>query len=199
MSRQCIKRAVEKCSIVKDFTPIFSYFHIQQESNNHSQMCEKIKYGISRNPGTIQTLTWNTQYQNISSITDIIHFADKYKSKLIIDVSPHDQYTYFLWKGIRHMYPSTYIVPRYVSNSEDQKKILCDSKNKKDLLENITIVVSNIDDVSECNILTRLSKNMILTSNDTFTSTEPTYATFKANTDIPTETPNTLLYVPVVI
>jgi hypothetical protein len=204
VARHYFKRVVEKYAVVKDFTPIFSYFHIQKESIDHSDMCEKIKYGISRNPGTLHILTWNTQYQINSSVTDIIHFADKYNTKLILDVNPHDHFACFLWKGIRHMYPNTFIFPTYFANSRhDLKKLKCDSKNKSELLENMSIIMSN-EELHQTNEMTKYSKNIIVTSKDIYESTDPTYASLThSNTDTKKKdippSPRTLLYVPVLL
>jgi hypothetical protein len=196
VARHYLKKIVEKYSVVKNFTPIFSYFHSQEKSSDHSDMCEKIKYGISRNPGSLHTFTWNTRYQRKSSVTDLIHFADKYKSQLIIDVNPHDYYAYFLWKGILHMYPETFVFPRYHADSKnDLHKFRCDVKNKTELMENITIVLPD-DGKYEVHWKEHNSKNILLASAEITTSAEPTYATL---TDSKNRFVKTLLYVPIVL
>ena len=164
--------------VKKEFVPIFSYHHLQKPGH-HMKMCERIRYGVSRNPSTLHSFRWNSCFQGTSSVVDLIHHAEKFKCQLIIDVNPLDVYAQFLWKGIRHMYPDTLLFDTYQLNHY----------RMRDNLENVKIRIPSDTSVTTLRSL-QLPQNTILTTHSS-ESTHPTYATW-----ISGDTSRTLLYVP---
>ena len=125
------------------------------------KLVQQIKYGISKNPSSLHSIFWTSSLQCTNSVVDLIHYADKYNCRLIIDTNPFDIYARFLWKGVRHMYPDTLLFDAYRSseykqNTSENVKLYCETKN-----------IPRFDD----------KENVILASTDAHT-THPSYATW---------------------
>ena len=179
-SNQCA--SILKTHIVKkEFVPIFSYHHLQKASSNHMQMCERIRFGVSKNPSMLHSFRWNSCFQTTSSVINLIHYAEKYQCRLLIDINPMDVYAQYLWKGIRHMYPDTLLFDTYTLGNYR----MCNE------LENVKIQLSgDTGSMTELRSL-RLPLNTIVTSHKD-ASTDPTYATW-----ISGDICRSVLYVPI--
>ena len=122
--------------------PIISYQHLQKSINDNTKVFDTIHHGILTYPNTYHSFNWSAFYQCTHSVIELIHHADKYGSRLILDVSPNDVNAYFLWKGLKHMYPQTFIFYTYSSANEDwmarMEKHQCD---RPDMIENVKLTV----------------------------------------------------------
>ena len=176
----------------KEFLPVYSYFHLQSSKEVEDDMFDRIKYGIAKNPSGVHSMDWCSRYQISNSIVDMITHADSHKCRLLLRVCPYDTYSYFLWKGIRQMYPNTFIFPKYsVSRKEDRVKLVNDCDNNPWMLKNVLLQFSNpnigcVDDVN-------FATNILMTSDCISTSTDPTYATWLYNNK---RSSQTVLFVP---
>jgi len=148
--------------IKKEFAPVFSYHHLQKNTNDRVKMFDKIKVCISKNPSSLHSLYWNSSFQCTHSIVDFIHHADKYNCRLIVDVNPFDMYTRFLWKGVRRMYPDTLLFDTY-----------CQSEYKSNTSENIKLYLT--DGFKGIPRQLEEKTNVILATDY---HTKPTYATW---------------------
>lgn len=101
--------------------PVLSYHYLQQQHQfktdfyykDNKKIYDAIKYGISTTPFTFHSFYWNWVHQSTDSVVDLIHHADRFQCRLLIDVDPFDDYTLFLWQGIRRMYPQALVFDTY--------------------------------------------------------------------------------------
>jgi hypothetical protein len=167
-------------------TTIFSHQHAQHVLCDHHMMCRRIRHGLAKHPNSIHSFRWNSMYQSTHSVVDLIHYADKHNSKLIIDINPNDEYARFLWKGLRHMYPDTYLF--YTCHRDDISSVV----DSNDMM-NIKFQMTNSDDVKLLNHV-HAPDNLIVTSSSDC-STRPYHARWITRDLKKTD----LLYVPLLM
>jgi hypothetical protein len=152
--QQCVN-FLKSYSIKKEFVPVFSYHYLQTRTMDRTKMMEQIKFGISKNPSSIHSVFWTSSFQCTNSVVDLIHYADKYNCRLIIDVNPYDVYTRLLWKGVQQIYPDTllfdtYRQSEYIQNGSENVKIYMsdDSKTIPQIQNKTNVILASAPDTN---------------------------------------------------
>jgi hypothetical protein len=157
--RRSIVDKVAQLSKLSNPITIYSHQHAQGTLCDHHKMCRRIRHGLAKHPNSVHSFRWNSLYQSTHSVVDLIHYADKHNSRLIIDVNPNDVYARFLWKGIRHLYPDTYLFYTY---RRDDVSTVVDSNETM----NIKLPMTNSDDLTILNHIPAPDNLIVASSSD---------------------------------